>query len=666
MTKVRTFADLPITTRFILWFLLITLIPLAISTYVSYDKSRKILTEEATKRLFTIADNKTNQIEAYFREKEENVSQLARMPTVTSATKSFKEAIGAGGIISPAYKAVDREFRPFFAYYRELFGYDNLLLVSSDGRVVFSVGDKKYGTSLYEMALIGYSELANIFLKVSEKGSLKTNISNFEYDPESHKPSLFIIAPILSEKDSNDAIVAEMNNDGISELVQDYGALGKTGETIIVAKIDKKAALITPLRFASGAGPEKKIMAALEKELPVQQLLDGKSGSGISLDYRGKEVLVIWKYLPALRIGMIVKMDTSEIFTSARQLRNTLLMTNLALLAVVFVMAILIARSISSPIKELTRISSIITGGNLSERAKIDTEDEIGTLAHSFNKMTDSLVEAKANVERERRRLEEQKKLLEKANQELDGFVYTASHDLRAPLRAISSFSNFLEEDYKKDLDKKGKDYLSEIRKGAERMDKLINDLLTLSQISRIENPYESVEMSELVKSAVERIKFDIEKHKVDLKIQADMPTILCDPIKIGEVFLNLINNAVKFSSRNKKEKPKVEVGYADKGDFHEFYVKDNGIGIDPKHHQDIFRMFKRLEAAREFDGTGAGLSIVKRVVEDCGGRIWVESKPGDGAAFYFTIPKSLRKKTYKKVLTIDGFISKDEQDRGA
>jgi light-regulated signal transduction histidine kinase (bacteriophytochrome) len=253
--------------------------------------------------------------------------------------------------------------------------------------------------------------------------------------------------------------------------------------------------------------------------------------------------------------------------------------------------------------------------------------------------MTDSLVEANANIEQKRVEVEEQKKLLEKANQELDSFAYTASHDLRAPLRGIASFSSFLEEDYKDKLDEQGLDYLREIREGTDRMNDLIEDLLTLSRISRVKNPYEDVGMNELIASIMKRIQFDIKEHNVKLEIQKDIPIVRCDRIKMGEVFLNLVNNAIKFSSKN-NENPKVEIGYSDKDKFHEFYVKDNGIGIDPKYNKEIFGIFKRLHKASEYEGTGAGLSIVKRVINDHEGDIWIESELGKGAAFYFTIPK--------------------------
>lgn len=254
---------------------------------------------------------------------------------------------------------------------------------------------------------------------------------------------------------------------------------------------------------------------------------------------------------------------------------------------------------------------------------------------------------------------------LEKVNLELDSFVYTASHDLRAPLRGIASFAAFLEEDYKEKLDAEGQDYLKEIRKGADRLSQLIDDLLTLSRIARIKNPYEDVQAGGLIQNAIERLEFDIKQKNVDLKIQENLPTIRCDQIKLAEVFLNLINNAIKFSSKNEKENPRIEVGYQDTGNAHQFFIKDNGIGIDAQYHEKIFGVFKRLHKESEYEGTGAGLSIVKRVIDDHGGKIWVDSRLGEGATFYFSIPKNLKeKKKLGEILVEDGLLTKENLEK--
>ncbi|MBU1062434.1 MAG: HAMP domain-containing protein [Candidatus Omnitrophica bacterium] len=663
MLRFKDFRNLRITVKFILWFLFIALVPLSIATYISYDSSRKVLEEEVANSLVAVADNKANQVMVYLREKEGNVTRLSHTSDIIEAIERYSEAFYNNGVNTPEYSSIDEGFRPFLTYYQKSFVYDELFLISFSGDVVFSINERPDARSLYEIALYENSELAKVFIRT--KKSLKTEISDFEYYPETKKAALFISAPVFKGADLIGAVALQMNNQELCELVKDYTGLGETGETVIASRMGDEVVFITPVRFDPHAAFERKISINSEEGIYIQNAVQGKRGLGTFVDYRGQGVLTVWRYLPLFRWGMVVKMDTDEIFASAHRLRNTLLIISLTLSMVVVVMAILIARSVSSPIRELTKVSGTIAYGDLTARATIDTKDEIGELARSFNQMTDSLVEAKANVERKKAELEEQKKLLEIVNRELDSFVYTASHDLRAPLRGIEAFSGFLEKDYADKIDDEGKKYLSRIRSGISRMSRLIDDLLTLSRISRVKNPFEDVNMNDLVSSIIERIEFDIKEHKVELKIAKDMPVVHCDRIKMGEVFLNLINNAVKFSSKNKDINPKVGVGCMDKGDSYEFYVKDNGIGIDKKYHKDIFGMFKRLHKQEEYEGTGAGLSIVKRVIDDHQGQIWVESEPGKGSTFHFTIPKQqVQKKKLGEILIEDGTISKEELNK--
>lgn len=626
--------NLRITAKLIIWFLFIALLPMGAATFFSYESSKRAVENEAKERLFAVAENKTNQIESYLREKEKDLTQLSFASDLRLAMGKFREAYDKQGSYSPEYEVVNHEYRPFLEYYQRIAGYNDLLLVSPDGDVVFSVQKKRYTKLSYKRAHGQDLELADVFARTVASTSLKTEVSNFEYDQETRKLVAYLAIPVLSSGNYAGTLVVKMDNRGISELVRDYTGMGTTGETIVAARIGNEAVALTPLRFGNDTSLNMKIPLGSNSDKGLQKAVLGENGSGTSPDYRGKATLALWRHLAAFHLGIVVKMDTDEVFVSAEELRNNLLVVSSVLLGIVLIVAILVAHTISYPIKDLTKISRVITNGNLSERAKTVSEDEIGELAQSFNQMTDSLVRAKSHVE-------EQKKLLEKVNKELDSFVYTASHDLRAPLRAISSFSGFLEDDYKNKLDKDGKENLSEIRKGANRMTRLIEDLLTLSRISRVKNPYEDVNMKDLVNSVVERIKFDITQNKVDLKLDDNMPKVHCDRIKMGEVFQNLINNAIKFSSKNNKNTPRVEVGYADKGEGHEFFVKDNGIGIDHKHQQDVFGIFRRLQTTQEYEGTGAGLAIVKRIIDDHEGRIWVESELGKGATFRFTIPKS-------------------------
>jgi two-component system sensor histidine kinase/response regulator len=223
---------------------------------------------------------------------------------------------------------------------------------------------------------------------------------------------------------------------------------------------------------------------------------------------------------------------------------------------------------------------------------------------------------------------------------ELDSFVHIASHDLRAPLQVIASFSDLLNEHYKEKLDDKGRSWLNTIKRNTGRMNELINDLLTLSKITRVKNPYEEVDSNVLIQELLEFLRTTIAQNHAHVRVQPDLPKLHCDRIKIREVFFNLLNNALKFSS--KSDDKNIEVGCTENDDQVEFFVKDHGIGIEAEYHEKIFEIFNRLHPDAEYEGTGVGLYIVKKIAEEHHGKVRVESKPGEGSTFYFSIPKKL------------------------
>lgn len=299
-------------------------------------------------------------------------------------------------------------------------------------------------------------------------------------------------------------------------------------------------------------------------------------------------------------------------------------------------------RSITNPLKELYHGAELIGSGNLDHRLNIKTGDEIEELALGFNKMAGELKELYTNLEnkvKERtQQLAEANEALARSNKELDDFTYIVSHDLKEPLRGMNAFTKFLMEDYQERLDEQGTEYLKSMSDSATRMTHLIEDLLNLSRIARIKNPYELVDFNKLLEEVKKNLEYSLTEKRGELKITGTLPIVECDRVRIAEVFSNLISNAIKYTS--KERSPLIEIGYKDKGSFYEFYVKDNGIGIEKQYYDKIFQIFQRLHGRDEYEGTGAGLTIVKKIVEMHGGKIWVESEVGKGSVFYFTLPK--------------------------
>ena len=238
----------------------------------------------------------------------------------------------------------------------------------------------------------------------------------------------------------------------------------------------------------------------------------------------------------------------------------------------------------------------------------------------------------------------EQKKQQEailQLNKELEAFSYSVSHDLRAPLRAVTGFAKILDEDFSSVLNEEGKRQLHKISENAEQMGILIDNLLTFSRLGRKELSKRETDMGALVTRALAEIGKSTE-HKAEIKVGA-MQQVLSDPDLITQVLINLIENSIKYTS--KKDKPEIEIGSYIEGDEAVFFVSDNGAGFDMKYYDKLFGVFQRLHAADEYDGTGVGLAIVQRIIARHGGRVWAKGKVDQGATFSFALP-ILKKKS--------------------
>jgi light-regulated signal transduction histidine kinase (bacteriophytochrome) len=229
---------------------------------------------------------------------------------------------------------------------------------------------------------------------------------------------------------------------------------------------------------------------------------------------------------------------------------------------------------------------------------------------------------------------------LERSHAELDSFAYIASHDLREPLRGITNYSEMLSEDYADKLDQPGKDKLATLSRLSQRMSELLDSLLEYSRVGRAEFSNDDVDLNRVVSQALELLQLRIEEGHISIRIARPLPTVKGDRIRLVEVFMNLISNAIKYNDKPKKD---IEIGFESSplGGQPVFYVRDNGIGIQEEHYEQIFQIFRRLHAANEYGGgSGAGLTIVRKIVERIGGRIWLKSIVGQGTTFYFTLGK--------------------------
>lgn len=235
-------------------------------------------------------------------------------------------------------------------------------------------------------------------------------------------------------------------------------------------------------------------------------------------------------------------------------------------------------------------------------------------------------------------RVNERTAQLEEANNELQAFAYSVSHDLRAPLRAIDGFSKFVLEDYGNKLDTEGQRLLGLIRSNTQKMDKLITDILSLSRVTRSEHRKSRIDMTKMAMSMISEAASPEMQKKLVFTVDP-LPLTYADPTFIKQVWINLISNAIKFSSLNMI--PEIKIGGYRENKYNVYYISDNGVGFNPEYAHKLFGVFQRLHKASEFEGTGVGLAIVQRIIHRHGGKVWAESKEGRGATFYFSLPSS-------------------------
>jgi PAS domain S-box-containing protein len=273
---------------------------------------------------------------------------------------------------------------------------------------------------------------------------------------------------------------------------------------------------------------------------------------------------------------------------------------------------------------------------NVQGKIILNEKNEKTGITASFIDVTDT-VNAKQKLEKS---MEE----LKRSNQELEQFAYVASHDLQEPLRMVSSFTQLLQKRYYDKLDEDANEFIEYAVDGAKRMQNLINDLLTFSRVGMRGTPFEPIDMNKVLSNTLQNLKFVIKETDTNI-IYDELPIINADRSQIQQVLQNLISNAIKFHG---KEAPKIRISSTEEESKWIFSVKDNGIGIDPQFFNKIFVIFQRLHKRGEYEGTGIGLALCKKIINRHGGEIWVDSESGEGSTFHFSIPKRKIKKNIK------------------
>ena len=350
MLKRLGFAKRGITTRFLVWSLLVAMVPLLTFAALSNSKTTQILKEEAMNDLIAIADSKIQRIETYILQQKVNATILARTSFIIETPERYDITFDESG------------------------------------------------------AVIALDTVQTL---------LETDNLNLKYIQNSGEPTVLMVGLVPNEQNVSGTVTSRMNTEEIYALVQDYTGLGRTGEIVLGTRITNKAVVVAPLRHDPDAAFHRYVTIGDSESLPLQQAVQGKEGSGIFTDYRGEEVLAAWRYIQPWEWGMVIKMDISEAFAPANDIRNWFFIIGITTVFVVVLLAALVSRSVSEPIVALNKGVEKVGSGNLDYKVGIDTRDEIGQLSRTFNHMAVDLKTVTSSRDELEREIAERKQAQE-------------------------------------------------------------------------------------------------------------------------------------------------------------------------------------------------------------------------------------------------------------
>ncbi|MFJ4499971.1 CHASE3 domain-containing protein [Streptomyces sp. NPDC088864] len=323
----------------------------------------------------------------------------------------------------------------------------------------------------------------------------------------------------------------------------------------------------------------------------------------------------------------------------ARHARDRTLIALLVVFALcVVALSLLLQRTVARPLNDLAEASRRVRSSRYRrQRIEVGGPSDVRAVAAAVEDMRSRLVEELDAAQERETVLAQQTVELRRSNSELEQFAYVASHDLQEPLRKVASFCQLLDKRYGTELDGRGKQYIDFAVDGAKRMQVLINDLLTFSRVGRVHDSWTPVELDQSLDRALANLALVIEESGTTVVRESPLPAITGDPTTLAMIWQNLIGNAVKF--RRPDEPCVITVGCERDGDTWHFTVADNGIGIAPEFAEKVFVIFQRLHGRDEYDGTGIGLALCRKIIEFHGGRIWLDPDSRQGARVHFSLP---------------------------
>jgi len=629
------FNGLSIKSKLLLYSLCISLIPIAIISSIYYVNAKSNKKNERLDSLTAIASSKRMHIRSFVDAKRGRIVDFASDGFIRDNLGEINHRGTNSKIVQRLNEHLKVNKKPLDPSIVQI------MVVDLNGEIVASTCDTLVGKSISEY---------DAFKDAVNKDYGNTCVSRSFTLSYIEEKCIFISAPLVSRSDKEKLgiIINAYDLGALGVIMANKTGMGDTGEIILGQKRGDKVVFLNPLKYLPGEPLSLSVPLDNPGVEYMKLALEGDSGTIITRDYRNTSVVSAYQFIPQLNWGLVAKIDEAEAFASLKMIGIIAFCTAGISSIFVIILGISFTMSISNPINKLKTAADRFRGGNLEHRVEITRADELGNLADSFNIMAHDLCKESDKLNEALLEHEETNLQLERANKAKTGFLSSMSHELRTPLNGILGFADLLGGQYFGKLNEKQREYVNQIDDSGKHLLALINDLLDITKIDsgKVDLELVNISIEQIINASVNMVNKQyiidglIKDNGITISINVDpgLEFVKADERKFKQVILNLLSNAIKYSPSGSE----VLISVTEiKNMCTRFEVSDSGIGIEKDALDNIFDEFHQVNRVRdeELGGTGIGLALTRRLVELHGGKIGVESEPGQGSTFWFTIP---------------------------
>ncbi|MBE0501521.1 MAG: HAMP domain-containing protein [Desulfuromonadales bacterium] len=603
--------------KLFLFFALTGIVPLLVLGFYSYISTKKNIQIKTFDEMASINSLSNSILDEWATGSLNLLESLAQRPLLRKVVAELTEADGINSAAARRQELINNHFSPTLAIQNNL---DVLSIIDLSGKVVVST----------DALFVGQFHNRDLYFTEGQEHSF---IGNVMYSVSQNEAVMHVSTPIRNSEGVTIAVLSGLLDWNRASTLLSYVTLTRPRfESYLV---NRHHFMLTESKFIEDAPLKVTVTSA-----GLQACLETGSGQSLYKNYLGNEVLGVYKWLPDHGLCLLTESDLSEQDEALDKLKAQLYCVFLLLAGLSILFALFISSTISRPIRALVAGAAELGRGNLRYQFT-ETAGELGTIPKALNEMAASLTIVLASRDELNNEVEQRKQVelnlnramsdLKKSNQDLEQFAYVASHDLQEPLRTITSYLQLLERRYREHLDSDALEFIDYIVEAASRMKSQINDLLDYSRVGRNDVSFVDVDLNQIVHKVIRQNHIYIQENGATLQV-GTLPTVQGIPAQLTQLFQNLINNAIKF--HRKGTPPLIRINAERTEDHWNITVADNGIGIEPEYLEKIFIIFQRLHSMVDYPGTGIGLALCKRIVENHDGSIGVTSTPGAGSIF--------------------------------